>query len=70
MAFRNCLSFRECMTETNNQIIRVDNATYLGAVMPMHNLIEYSNHYSKISRRLWQYYTDESNATITDFQSF
>ena len=38
--------------------------------MPMHNLIEYSNHYSKISRRLWQYYTDESNATITDFQSF
>ena len=27
--------------------------------MSMHNLIEYSNNYSKASRSLWQYYRDE-----------
>ena len=31
--------------------------------MPMYNLIEYSNNYSKISGNLWQYYGDESNLT-------
>ena len=29
--------------------------------MPMYNLIEYSNNYSKISGNLWQYYGDEPN---------
>ena len=28
--------------------------------MPMHNLIEYSDIYSKTSGSLWQYYRDES----------
>ena len=27
--------------------------------MPMYNLIEYSNNYSKISVSLWKYYRDE-----------
>ena len=27
--------------------------------MSLHNLIEYSNNYSKTSQILWQYYTDE-----------
>ena len=29
--------------------------------MPMHNLIEYSNNYSRTSGSFWQYYRDESN---------
>ena len=29
--------------------------------MPMHNLIEYSDNYSKISRSLRQYYRDDPN---------
>ena len=29
--------------------------------MPMYNLIECSDNYSKTSGRLWQYYRDESN---------
>ena len=29
--------------------------------MSMYNLIEYSDNYSKISGRLWQYYKDEPN---------
>ena len=33
----------------------------------MHNLIEYSNNYSKTSRSLWQYYRDEP--TLTDVGS-
>ena len=37
----------------------------------MHNLIEYSNNYSKISASLWQYYRDKqalNNAsTLVDF---
>ena len=38
--------------------------------MPIHNLIEYSDNYSKISGRLWQYYRDESNDNLADFESF
>ena len=33
-------------------------------------LIEYSNNYSKIPGRLWQYCRDEKNPAITDFESF
>ena len=47
----------------------MDNSKYLDAVMPMYNLIEYSNNYSKTSGRLWQYYRDEPNYTLKDFKS-
>ena len=39
--------------------------------MPIYNLIEYSDIYSKTSRNLWQYYRDElvlnNNNAIIDF---
>ena len=35
----------------------------------MYNLIEYSGNYSKISRRLWQYYTDEPNDNLANSDS-
>ena len=38
--------------------------------MPIYNLIEYSDNYSKTSGRLWQYYKDEPNDNLTDFESF
>ena len=38
--------------------------------MPMYNLIEYSDNYSKTSGRLWQYYKDEPNDNLTDSESF
>ena len=38
--------------------------------MPMYNLIEYSDNYSKTSGRLWQYYKDDPNITITQSESF
>ena len=38
--------------------------------MPMYNLIEYSDNYSKISGSLWQYYSDDPNDPITESKSF
>ena len=38
--------------------------------MPMYNLIEYSDTYSKKSGSLWQYYRDEPNDNLADSESF
>ena len=35
----------------------------------MHNLIEYSDNYSKTSGSLWQYYRDDPNDNITRSES-
>ena len=45
----------------------VDNAKEIDVTMPIYNLIEYMNIYSKTSGSLWQYYRDEpalDNVTI------
>ena len=36
----------------------IDNAQDIDIVMPMYNLIEYSDNYSKTSGILWKYYKD------------
>ena len=51
VALKHCASFTKCVTDTNNE--HVDNADNLAIVMPMYNLIEYSNNYSDTSGRLW-----------------
>ena len=38
--------------------------------MPMYNLIEYSDNYSKTSGSLWQYYKDDPNDSLTGSKSF
>ena len=38
--------------------------------MPMYNLIEYSDNYSKTSGSLWQYYKYDPNDSLTDSESF
>ena len=38
--------------------------------MPMYNLIEYSDNYSKTSGSLWQCYKDDPNDNLTDSESF
>ena len=50
--FKNCAPFTDCISKINNT--QVDNAKDVGIVMPMHNLIEYSNNYSETSGSLWQ----------------
>ena len=66
--FKNCAPFTECISRMNNTDI--DNAQDIDIVMPMYNLIEYSDNYSKTSGSLWQYYKDEPNDNITDSESF
>ena len=51
--FNNCAPFTSCINKINNT--QTDNAEYLDIVMPMYNLIEYSDNYSKTSGSLWQY---------------
>ena len=54
VAFKNCAPFTDFISEISNT--RMDNATDIDIVMPMHILIEYSDNYSKTSGCLWQYY--------------
>ena len=54
---KNCAPFTNCISEIIN--IQVDDTQDIDIVMPMYNLIEYSDVYSKTSRSLWQYYRDE-----------
>ena len=51
--FKNCVPFTNCISKINNT--QIDNAEYIDIVMPMYNLIEYSDNYSKTSGSLWQY---------------
>ena len=51
--FKNCVPFTSCISKINNT--QVDNAKNIDIIMSMHNLIEYSDNYSKTSRSLWQY---------------
>ena len=53
---KNCTSFNKCISKKN--ITQVDNAEYIDIVMPIYNLIEYSDNYSKTSGSLWQYFKD------------
>ena len=64
--FKNCASFTNCISEINSN--QIDNAKYLDVVMPMHNLIEYNDCYSKTSGSLWRYYRDDPNDNITRSQ--
>ena len=50
VAFKNCAPFINCISEIHNT--QVDNAKDIDIVMPMYNLIEYSDNYAKTSGRL------------------
>ena len=66
--FKNCALFTDCITEINNT--HVDNAKDLNVVMPMCNLIEYRDNYSKASGSLNQFCRDEPNNAIKESESF
>ena len=51
--FKNCAPFTKCISKINNT--QIYDAEYIDIVMPMYNLIEYSDNYSKTSGSLWQY---------------
>ena len=68
VTFKNCAPFTKCISRTNNKDI--DTAQDIDIVMPMYNLIEYSDNYSKASGSLWQYYKDEPNDNLANSESF
>ena len=45
VAFKNCAPFTNCISEINNT--QIDNAKDVDIIMPMYNLIEYSDNYAK-----------------------
>ena len=67
--FKNYAPFTDCITQINNT--QLDDAQKIDILMPMYNLIKYSDAYSKTSGSFWQYYRDEvvldNNNNIIDF---
>ena len=68
VAFKNCAPFIKCISRINNTDI--DTAQDIDIVMPMYNLIEYSDNYSKTSGSLWHYYKDYPTDNLADSESF
>ena len=68
--FENCAPFTNCISEINNT--QIDNADDIDIVMPMYNLIEYSDNYAKTTGSLWQFRRDEpvTDDDIEDSESF
>ena len=49
--FKNCAPFTKCISKINDA--EIDNAQDIDIVMPMYNLIEYSDNFSKTFRSSW-----------------
>ena len=54
VAFKNCAPFTSCISEINNT--QIDNCKDIDIVIPLYNLLEYSDNYAKTSGTSWQYY--------------
>ena len=59
LTFKNNAPFRSCISKINNAF--VDNAKDLDIVMPMYNLLDYSDNHSMTSGNFWNCYRDEVN---------
>ena len=57
LALKNCALFTKCNLEINDE--HIDTTENLDIVMPMYNLIEYSDNYQDSSATLYQYKRDE-----------
>ena len=68
VTFKNCAPLVKCISRIKNTDI--DTAEDIDIVMPMYNLIEYSDNYSKTFGSLWKYYKDDPNDHIADSESF
>ena len=66
--FKNCAPFIIGKSEINDT--EKDHGKDIDIVMPIYNLIENSDNYSKTSGTLWQCYNYEPNDNLADSQSF
>ena len=65
VAFKNCAPFQTCNVNINDEYI--ETAKYLNIVMPMYNLLEYSDNYEDTTGSLYQFKRDEppiNNANV------
>ena len=64
-----CAQFTSCISRINN--MQIDDAQYIDLVMPMYNLIEYIDNYSKTSGISFHYCrvvpAADNNGAVTDF---
>ena len=58
VAFKNCAPFTRCVTHVNDE--HVGTAENVDIIMPMCNLLEYSDNYANSSGSLYQFKRDES----------
>ena len=58
IAFKNCVPFTKCGTHINDE--HVETAENLDIIMPMYNLVEYSDNYADSSGSLYQFKRGES----------
>ena len=58
VGFKNCAPFTRCVTHINDE--HVETAENLDIIMPMYNLLEYSDNYADSSGSLYQFKRDES----------
>ena len=61
IAFKNCAPFTRCVTHINDE--HVETAENLDIIMPMYNLIEYSDNYADSSGSLYQFKSALDNST-------
>ena len=64
LALKNCAPFTKCNLEISDE--HVDTAANLDIVMPMYNLIEYSDNYQDSSATLYQYKRDEPPVNLAN----
>ena len=64
LVFKNNALFINGISKIND--IKIDNVEDLDVVMPMYNLLQYSNNYRKTTGSLWNYCRDEPNSDIDD----
>ena len=67
VAFKNCAPFRTCDVSINNE--HDEKAEYLDIVMPIYNLLEYSDNYQDSTGSLYQFKRDEppdDNANVAN----
>ena len=71
LVFKNCAPFTNWISKINNT--QTDNAKDIDVVIPMYNLIKYSDNYSETSGSLWQYCRSElvlnNDDTTTSFSN-
>ena len=62
VAFKNCAPFTKCITHINDE--HLETTGNLDIIMPMYNLLEYSDNYEESSGSLYQFKRDEPQIMV------